>query len=93
MNSNDVAEITNLQPAEARELRGLNVLKARPYKLTLKHDVDEVLQLAGDWVSVTELMRRSAMGDRVIKKKLAAANIPSKATMWARRAAEIVCQL
>ena len=93
MNSSDVAEITNLQPAEARKLRGLNVLKARPYKLTLKHDVDEVLQLAGDWVSVTELMRRSAMGDRVIKKKLAAANIPSKATMWERRAAEIVCQL
>ena len=88
MNNCDMSEVVNLQPRESRKVREADLQNTKRYKLAIRYQVDEVLGFAQNWVSVTELMRRSGKGDRSIKKELTRASVPSKAGLWERSTAE-----
>ena len=88
MNNCDMSEVLNLQPSETKKVRKANLLTARPFKLSLRYEVDQVLEVAQDWVSMTELMRRFGHGDRLIRKELTVAEVPSLAGLWERATAE-----
>lgn len=87
----DVAEILNLQPRENLVLREAGIFDPCKPKHSFDYDRCDVLALARQWVSVTELIRRYDMNDRVVKRQLAAAGVASKLSLWERKGAEAEC--
>lgn len=87
----DVQDLLNIQPSEGLLLRRAKVFDTRKRKRSFDYDLDDVLALSQEWVSVTELIRRFDMNDRVVKRRLAAAGVASKLSLWERRQAEAEC--
>lgn len=91
LNTFDVADILNLQPRENVKLREAGIFDACKPKHAFDYDVRDVLAMAKEWVSVTELIRRYDMNDRVVKRQLAATGVASKLSLWERERAEAEC--
>jgi hypothetical protein len=88
MNNCDLSEVLNLQPQETIAIRQEGLIEPRAYKLTLRYEVEDVLDLAVRYVSVTELMRRSGQSKKAVMDKLSDANVTLRSCLWERTAAE-----
>lgn len=88
MNNCDLSEVLNLQPRETIAIREAGLITSRAYKLSLRHKVSDVLDLAFNFVSLTELMRRSKQGRKVVLQRLRDHGVVSRSCLWERWAAE-----
>ena len=88
MNNCDLSEILNLQPKETIAIRQAGLIEPRAYKLTLRYEVEDVLDLAVCYVSTTELMRRSGQTKKALMKRLSDESVASRSCLWERTAAE-----
>lgn len=90
MNNCDLSEVLNLQPKETIAIRKAELIEPRAYKFTLRYEVEDVLDLAAKYVSITELMRRSEQVKKVVVRKLNEANVKARSCLWDRGTAEAV---
>lgn len=88
MNNCDLSEILNLQPKETIAIRQDRLLEPKAYKLTLRYEVEDVLDLAVRYVSTTELMRRSGQTKKIVIQRLEDGSVASRSCLWERAAAE-----
>lgn len=88
MNNCDLSEILNLQPKETIAIRQDGLLEPKAYKLTLRYEVEDVLDLAVRYVSTTELMRRSGQTKKIVIQRLENVSVATRSCLWERVAAE-----
>ena len=88
MNNSDLSEVLNLQPKETIRIREARLIEPKAFKLTLRYEVTQVLDLAFRYISMTELLRRSGQSRTVILQKLKRRNVSSQSCLWERSAAE-----
>lgn len=88
MNNCDLSEVLNLQPSETIAIRQAELIKPRAYKLTLRYQIEDVLDLAARYVSATELVRRSEQVKKVVLRNLNEENVKARSCLWDRATAE-----
>lgn len=88
MNNCDLSEVLNLHPNETIAIRQAELIKPRAYKLTLRYQIEDVLDLAARYVSATELVRRSEQVKKVVLRNLNEENVKTRSCLWDRATAE-----